>query len=207
MGRSGSRSSGAYTAPADAVGDAALVLAARADPLAFDQLFDRYGDPVLTYCYYRLGTWEEAEDAAQQVFANAYAGLARFGERAESSTGSFRAWLFTIAHHEVANRRRGHVRHPAASLEAAAELADPGPSPEEMAVAADRQGHVLALVSQLSVDQRRVLELRFAGLTDAEIGAVLGRTPSAVRAVQARAVARMRGLLGVRRGPTEGGDD
>jgi RNA polymerase sigma-70 factor (ECF subfamily) len=64
---------------------------------------------------------------------------------------------------------------------------------------------VLALVSQLSADQRRVVELRLAGLTDAEAGAVLGRTPGAVRAVQARAVARLRGLLGVRPGGTGGG--
>src|SRR5688572_10387667 len=49
---------------AEGAGDAALVAGAQADPLAFDRLFDRYGSPVLNYCYYRLGTWEEAEDAA-----------------------------------------------------------------------------------------------------------------------------------------------
>ncbi len=207
MGRSGARPSGVRDAPSGASDDAALVAAAQTDPRAFDQLFDRYGDPVLNYCYYRLGTWEEAEDAAQQVFANAYAGLARFRnrDRATDPGGSFRSWLFTIAHHEVANRRRGYARHPAMSLDLATEAFDLGPSPEELAVAADHQGRVLALVSQLSVDQRRALELRLAGLTDTEIGAVLGRTPGAVRAVQARAVARLRGLLGVR-GEAEASD-
>lgn len=186
-------------ASAPTAGDAALAAAARSDPLAFDLLFDRYADPVLNYCYYRLGAWEEAEDAAQQVFANAYAALARFDERGADDLGSFRAWLFTIAHHEVANRRRGLARRAASPLDAATDAVDPGPSPEELAVAADNQGRVLALVSQLSIDQQRTLELRFAGLTDSEIGAVLGRSPGAVRAVQARAVARLRALLGVRR--------
>jgi len=91
------------------------------------------------------------------------------------------------------------------SLDLATEAFDLGPSPEELAVAADHQGRVLALVSQLSVDQQRALELRLAGLTDTEIGAIVGRTPGAVRAVQARAVARLRGLLGVR-GEAEASD-
>src|SRR4051794_14837720 len=81
-------------------GDAALVAAAQVNPAAFDQLFARYADPVLNYCYYRLGSWEEAEDAAQQIFANAFAGLGRFPVQESSS---FPSWLFTIAHHEVVN--------------------------------------------------------------------------------------------------------
>lgn len=171
--------------------DADLVAAAQAAPHAFDRLVVRYSASLLNYCYYRLGAWEEAEDAAQEIFTHAYLGLGRFRDR----DGSFRAWLFTIAHHEVANRRRGHARHPATVLGVAGAMPDPGPSPEELAIAADHQGRLLALISELSVDQRRVLELRLAGLTDREIGTVLGRRPGAVRAVQARAVARLRGLL------------
>src|SRR5439155_555943 len=81
-------------------------------------LYDRFVDPILNYCYYRLGAWEEAEDAAQQIFANAYAELRRF----RPGDGSVRAWLFTIAHHEVANRQRTRARHPSAPLTAAAGL-------------------------------------------------------------------------------------
>jgi RNA polymerase sigma-70 factor (ECF subfamily) len=185
----------------DAAGDAALVAAARRDPAAFERLYDRFADPVLNFCYYRLGAWEEAEDAAQQVFANAYAGLDRFRDR----DGSFRSWLFTIAHHEVANRRRGQARHPSVPLAAASGLYDAGPTPEELAVAAEEQGRVRALLAELSDDQRRVLELRFAGLTDVEIGGVLGRTPGAVRAVQARGVGRLRQLLATRPARQGGG--
>ena len=76
-------------------------------------------------------------------------------------------------------------------------MADPGPSPEELAIAADRQGRVLRLMTQLSPDQRQVVELRLAGLTDAEIAQVLDRTPGAIRATQFRAVARLRDLLGI----------
>jgi RNA polymerase sigma-70 factor (ECF subfamily) len=186
--------------------DADLVVAAQSDPLAFDRLVARYDAPILNYCYYRLGTWEEAEDSAQEIFTKAYAGLPRFRDRDGGGTGSFRSWLFTIAHHEVANRKRGYARHPQTSIETASAVLDPGPTPEELAVAADRQGRVLALASRLSIDQRQVLELRMSGLTDVEIGAVLGRNPGAVRAVQARAIARLRELLDIRPNEKGGGD-
>ncbi len=165
-------------------------------PPDIERLFEQYGDPVLTYCYYRLGTWEEAEDAAQHVFLKAIASSERFQGR-EGDGDPVRSWLFTIAHHEVANRHRAHSRHPVAPLESAFDVADPGPTPEELAVAADRQGRVLGLISQLSRDQRQVVELRLAGLTDLEIAAVLGRSHGAVRATQCRAVARLRALMGV----------
>jgi RNA polymerase sigma-70 factor (ECF subfamily) len=171
--------------------DVALVAAAQADPLAFDELYERYADPILNYCYYRLGSWEEAEDAAQQIFINAYGALSRFQDRQQ---GSFRSWLFTLAHNEVANRRRGHARHPTFPLTEALVLRDPAPMPEELAVIADAQERVRTLLAGLSDDQRRVLELRVAGLTDVEIAAVLGRTRGAVRGVQARGVARLRAL-------------
>jgi RNA polymerase sigma-70 factor, ECF subfamily len=178
--------------PGDA-SDADLVTVAQHDLQAFAALYERYADPVLRYCNHRLGTWSEAEDAAQQVFLHVYTALGRFRDR----EGSFRSWLFTVAHHEVANRQRGQRRHPTVTLMDADTLCDQGPTPEDQAIAADRQDRVRVLLSHLSDDQRRVLELRFAGLTDLEIGAVLGRRPGAVRGVQARGVAHLRHLLGI----------
>ncbi len=174
--------------------DAALVAAARVDPAAYEPIVARYSGPLLNYCFYRLGSWEEAEDAAQDVLTRAYLALPRF--QPETAL-AFRSWLFTIAHHEVLNRRRGwgiRARH---TIEAGEMLIDPGPGPEEIALAADRQGRILALLAHLSADQRQVVSLRLAGLTGAEIGAVLGRQPGAIRAIQARAIARLRDLLGV----------
>jgi DNA-directed RNA polymerase specialized sigma24 family protein len=45
-----------------------------------------------------------------------------------------------------------------------------------------------------------VLELRLAGLTDAEISRVLGRTHGAIRTTQYRAAIRLRTLLAEERG-------
>jgi RNA polymerase sigma-70 factor, ECF subfamily len=175
----------------DAASDATLVAVAHRDHEAFAALYERYADPVLNYCYHRLGTWSEAEDAAQQVFLHAYTALGRFRDR----EGSFRSWLFTMAHHEVANRRRGQRRHPTVPLTEADTLRDLAPTPEDHAIATDRQDRVRVLLSHLSDDQQCVLELRFAGLTDLEIATVLGRRPGAVRGVQARGIAHLRHLL------------
>lgn len=114
--------------PTADAGNVCLVLAAQSGALTFDRLNTRYARSVLNYCYYRIDAWPEAEDAAQQIFTNAFAGLARFAVRPKEPAGSFRSRLFTIAHHEVANRKRGYARHHETPLIASAELSDPGPT-------------------------------------------------------------------------------
>jgi RNA polymerase sigma-70 factor (ECF subfamily) len=79
--------------------DDALVARAREDRRAFAPLYERYFDAVYRYCYHRLGNWTDAEDATSLVFANALGALPRFRDHA----GSFRSWLFTIAHNVVGN--------------------------------------------------------------------------------------------------------
>jgi RNA polymerase sigma factor (sigma-70 family) len=50
-------------------------------------------------------------------------------------------------------------------------------------------------LSQLSDDQRQIVELRLAGLTSKEIASALGRTPNAIDQAQFRAINRLRALL------------
>jgi RNA polymerase sigma-70 factor (ECF subfamily) len=175
--------------PVILVDDAGLIARAKSKREDFTPLYRRYVGPVYRYCYYRLGSREDAEDATSQVFTQALAGIA--GCRDES----FRSWLFAIAHNVVTDRYR--ARRPHESLSDAEEIIDPASSPETMAISIADADAVLALLGTLVDDQRRVLELRFVGLTDVEIGSVLGRSPGAVRSIQFRAVARLRSLLGV----------
>jgi len=173
--------------------DAALVLAARADPAAFAALYARYAAPVYRYCRLRLSDPATAEDAAGLTFARALAGLPRC--RPET----FRAWLFAIAHNVVADRHREGP--PPLTLDAAADavaaLPDGAPGPEAVAIARDELGRLRAHLAALPPDQRRVIELRLAGLTGPEIAAVVGRSHGATKKLQGRAIARLRVLLGV----------
>jgi RNA polymerase sigma-70 factor, ECF subfamily len=187
------RPRGEELAPAAETGDAALVRAAQGgDPRAVACLYERYQDPILRFCYYRLGDWEDAGDAAQQVFVDALGALGRFHDHAE---GGFRPWLFRIAHNEVANRHRHQTRHPAVPLAFATGLSDRAPTPEASAVTADEECRLHIALSQLPNEQRAVTELRLAGLRGPEIADVLGIGHDAVRKAQSRAVARLRSLL------------
>ncbi len=175
---------------------AQIVLAQR-DPAAFAPLYEHYADDVYRYCYRRLGNPEAAADATSRVFARALSALPRYHDR------SFRSWLFTIAHHTVVDAWR--TTRFEARLDLTAGRADPGPSPEEMAMRQDAGREVRALLGQLPSDQRHVVELRLAGLTNQEMAATLGRSVAATKMLQVRALARLRTLLGPEAASWDGG--
>jgi RNA polymerase sigma-70 factor (ECF subfamily) len=160
---------------------------------AFALLYDRHLGPVYGYCYRRLGDREAAQDAAAETFRKALAALPRYRDRA------FRAWLFAIARNVVADHWR--ARRPDVPLESAIEVRDAAPSPEQLALAADALGTVVALLPRLSPDQRDAVALRLAGLSPAEIGAVLGKSRPAVDTTLHRALVRLRDLLAVEPAP------
>lgn len=184
------------------LGDADLVAAAHDDRHAFALLYERYRDDLLRYSFYCLGDWEEAADATQQIFANAFAALPSFIDR----DNSFRPWLFRIAHNEVLARLQRRARRPQSQLRDAANVVDLTPSPEDLAIVADDHQRLRILLEHLPSDRRRICELRFAGLTDREIAGVLGKSQGAVRTAQSRAVAQLRELMGISHAPTGGSD-
>jgi RNA polymerase sigma-70 factor (ECF subfamily) len=173
--------------------DAVLVAHAPHDRLAFEPLYHRYFDAVFRFCFYRLGDWQDAEDASGDIFANAIVNLARFQQ--DGREDGFRCWLFTIARNVVSNRRRDRARHPAQSLNGADLLYDDAPTPEEKVVATDDHHLLLALLARLSPSQRDLLELRLIGLNDKEIARVLDRSHDAVRKEQSRTIRALRDFV------------
>ncbi len=177
----------APVAETPAIDDATLVAEAQADPRAFAPLYRRYVDPVYRYCYRRLGNQQAAEDATGLIFTQALAALPRC--RPES----FRAWLFTIAHHTIVNDWRSHRNDQPLSADDL--TLDPAPTPEEALLATETRQTVYRLLAQLPADQRRILELRLAGLKGREIADALGRSHGSVRLAQHRAMTRLREVM------------
>lgn len=174
--------------------DDALALLAQDDPAAFAALYVRYVDLVYRFCYRRLGDRAAAEDATSRIFERALRALPRY------RAGSFRSWLFTIAYNTIADlHRSGRRMH---RIPPDWDAPDSQPGPEAQAVDADEGRWIRGLLAHLTDDQRRVIELRLAGLTDAEIAAVLGRTRGSVRTIQYRAIRKLRTVL-----PPEAGDE
>jgi RNA polymerase sigma-70 factor (ECF subfamily) len=172
-----------------ATDDEALVAAAVGDRAAFAPLYRRYVDPVYRYCR-RLGSREAAEDATSLIFAKALAALPVYRPRGQT----FRSWLFAIAHNVVIDVVR--ARRPEAPVELALAIAAPDLGPEESALAAEARETAYGLLAGMTPEQRRMLELRLAGLTTAEIARALDLSPGAVRAIQFRAAVKLRARFG-----------
>lgn len=177
--------------PAARDADLEEVLAAQRDRAAFGALYRRYLDRVYGYCFYLLGDHHDAEDVTERTFLAALGGIHRFRDEG----ASFRAWLFRIAHNEVANAIRHRRRHATSPLEAAPEPAADG-SPDGAVGAADEARRLRAALAQLPEVRRQVIVLRFVdGLSSREVGAVLGRSEGAVRVLQHRALRDLAEML------------
>jgi DNA-directed RNA polymerase specialized sigma24 family protein len=59
----------------------------------------------------------------------------------------------------------------------------------------DEARELRILLHRLPHDQRQVVELRLAGLSNAEMAAILNRSVPAIKMLQGRALSRLRSLL------------
>src|ERR1044072_4324585 len=95
--------------------DAALMKrVTQGDQRAFEELVEKYKQPVFNMIYRTLPDATEAEDLAQTVFVQVYKAAAKYRVEAKFTT-----WLFTIARNLCLNEIRRRSRHPAAPLDAA----------------------------------------------------------------------------------------
>ena len=136
-----------------------------------EQLFESYARQVYSFCLYRLGDRQEAEDAVQSTFLNAFRGLERgVVPYAEA------AWLFKIAQNvaaaarspSAASRRRRHRARPcgASTDSVASPVRTSG-----RAIACGVEASLRAIASELGLSQSasscctaRSLAARVAGL-------------------------------------------
>ena len=166
--------------------DTHLVEMATRDPAAFVHLYDRYVQPIYSYCAQRLPR-AAAEDATSVTFLNALKAIDTF----DHGRSGFRAWLFTIAHNAVYDQLR--VRNHASIDDFA--FVDSDAAVVDHVIALDERQRLWRAVAKLPVDQQQAIHLRLASLTGVEIAQVMGRSHVAVRALQHRALKRLRILL------------
>src|SRR5207237_147953 len=89
------------------IGRATQVTPRRAAPEAdaTRDLYERYARQIYSYCLHQLGSREEAEDATQSTFLNAFRGIKR-GVDPEFES----AWLYKIAQNVCLTRQRSSSR-------------------------------------------------------------------------------------------------
>lgn len=143
---------------------------ARSDAFAhrFEALYRSSRDDVYAYVAGVLRDRAAAEDVTAAAFERAYRKRHRFNPR----RGSERAWLFGIARNAALDELRRRRRRAALG----GEVEDPGaPAPEDEADRALRRGAVRAALAGLEPRERELIALKFhAGLSNAELGRVLG---------------------------------
>lgn len=165
----------------------ALVQAAQTESARFLDLYDRHFHHVYAYVLRRTGNRAETEDVTSEVFHRALVNLRGYQWRGVP----FVAWLYRIAAHELADRRRSAAR----------EAVTQPPDLETSAPDFERQVMLFQLVDRLPADQRRVVEMRFGdGTSIRETAAALGRSEGAVKQLQRRALAKLRVNLEGRHG-------
>ncbi len=163
-------------------------------PADFAPLYERYVESIHRYCLRRVSDPDLAADLTSTIFTRA---LERIGTFRPNGAGTFRSWLFVIAHNVVVDAHRG--RRPSGAMPS--DLPDQGIGPEEWSVHRDEFDRLVDVLDRLPHAQRQIIDLRLAGLTSAEIADVLGVSRAAVKSAQTRAYARLRDLLTI---PTDG---
>ena len=144
-------------------------------------LYERYANQIYRYCVHQLGSREEAEDAVQSTFLNAFRGLRR-GVVPELES----AWLFKIAHNVCLSRQRSAWRRGRIESPADFELVE-----ELMPAPARRADELIGLedvLAQMPETQRRAILLReWQGLSYREIADELELSQGAVETLIFRA--------------------
>ncbi len=165
----------------------------RNDSLAWEQCYDAWYPRMYAYAYRRTGDPSGAADIASEVFLRALRDIGRYEDRGLP----LEAWLYRIAHARTADHLRHRRRHPTARLDAVAEQAILDGANGVI----ERQA-VMSAIQQLTDEQQDVVLLRFYHELPAEtVAKVLGRNAGAVRALQFRALRRLRTLLSEPQGP------
>jgi RNA polymerase sigma factor (sigma-70 family) len=144
-------------------------------------LYEQYGRQLYAFCYSRLRSREEAEDAVQSTFLNAFRALQRDVAPAHEA-----AWLYKIAENVCLTRARSSVRRrrveSPGDLEAISEVVPAhDPDTEELV-------NLPQALESMPEQQRRALLLReWQGLSYREIAEEMELTQSAVETLLFRA--------------------
>lgn len=165
--------------------DAALIHAAQRHLAAFGPLYDRYVNRIYAYLWARTSNAEDAADLTQQVFVQALNALPRY----RAGRVPVAAWLFRIARNAATDWHRRRRSTVAWDLVPEALHPATADDPEGGVLRRESLIHLRALLAALDADTREALVLRFAaGLTLAEVGAVIGKSEEATRKKIARAL-------------------
>lgn len=184
------------------------------DDDAWAKLVEEYRGLVYSICYLFCGSTQDAEDLVQDTFLKIWMNLASY----DPSRGELKGWIATVTRNQRVDRYRRSSQdrrtesidttlegwEQGGTLALAQRIADPSPTPHDIAVTSEVTGIVSNAVTKISPEMREVVTMRFVyGLDNQEIahrlripeGTVKSRTNRG-RAQLATLLSPMRAALG-----------
>jgi RNA polymerase sigma-70 factor, ECF subfamily len=158
------------------------------DEALIRSLYEEHGKAILAYATRITGDRSLAEDVLQETLIRAW----RHADRLSESTGSIRAWLFTVARNIMTDKMRAKAARPVEVAESPATVPverDHAERVVDSMVALEALGH-------LSEEHRSVLvEIYFQGRSVAETAEHLGIPAGTVKSRSHNAMKNLRELL------------
>ena len=169
-----------------------LVRAKRLDQATLTKIHDRYYPEVYRYVRYRLDNEQVCEDITAEVFLRLLDAL----HKNRGPNDNIRGWLFGTASNLVNDHLRQRYARKEEPLEGSTHSLTDNNHPEGAYEDAWVHQQVRDALQELTAEQQHVLALRFSQERSLEETAgILGKTVTAVKALQFRAVASLRRLL------------
>jgi len=162
------------------------------DPSALAQIYDMYSTKIYRYIYHRVGDPDVAEDLTALTFTKMLEAI----HSGRDWHTSFSGWLYRIAHNVVVDyfRKKGRAQY--VTLDTGLPLRAEDMDPFQEAAKTLQREALRRAIDQLTPDQATVIVMRFLeGYSIAEVAKVMGKTEGAVKALQFRAVERLRHLM------------
>ncbi len=170
-----------------------LLRRARAfDQKALAEIYDQYSPSIYAYALRLLGDEMQAEDCVAEVFSRLLKAL----KAGQGPQDHLQAYLYRVAHNWITDTYRRQPLPPVEIPESLPE--DEQLQPEHGAQQRLQQDRIRAALRHLPPEQRQVIVMRFLqDCSSEEVAAALNKTEGAVKAMQHRALASLRNLLGL----------
>jgi RNA polymerase sigma-70 factor (ECF subfamily) len=160
------------------------------DADALGELYDEYAPRIYAYLYRRVQDAQLAEDLTGEVFVRMLQAI----QARRSWHTSLQGWLYRVAHNLAVDTYR--KQPPTPELELDERLVADQADPESVVAERLSRRRLWSAIRRLTPDQQQVLALRFGEqLTAREVGEIVGKSVSAVEALQHRALAALRRIL------------
>jgi RNA polymerase sigma-70 factor (ECF subfamily) len=175
------------------------------DKVAFSLLYERYTDSVLSYLYRMLGSVEDVEAIAQEVFLRVYRFRATYRYPQRLNT-----WLFAITRNLAINHARRRKRNPVRNItELHLEGVESSGDPYQVAVRAtdsveqqEEIARMLKALDDLPSDQKEAIVLGiFQDLSYGEMEQITGTKAVTLRSRMFHGLRRLGRLMNVETKP------